>query len=351
MTEYRLLDAYLQLHHAGPEWGQNQLTNHGPMVAETLVRRGHGDGVSEWVGRYVERLDDLPRRVDLLSDANWRTALGDARRVTDWTFYFGRQLAERPWQEVLVRWWPRLLPGIAAGTTHGVIRVGHAVRALLADRGNDSGPIVLELAGALAFWAARYRVVPGSPALTGELDPASALDRLPNLGDQPGSVAERFARLPRTPAWAAALTGLRPPADAIDAAFLLGELVTAGTLQYRRHGAASPVLLVHAATAPNAILHTLPALPPQLWIRSLRAAWSATAAVSASYRLRPAAGRPDHDVLGGTVDDLFARAVGHGDEHVIKFTDTALDVYERTGNPAAPAAAALAAQLIDRPGR
>jgi hypothetical protein len=44
----------------------------------------------------------------------------------------------------------------------------------------------------------------------------------------------------------------------------------------------------------------------------------------------------------------FARAVDHGDEHVIKFADTAADVYARTGNGDALAAAVRAADLIER---
>src|SRR3569833_107091 len=50
--------------------------------------------------------------------------------------------------------WPRLLPGSAAGATHGVIRVGHAVRSLL---DLETGPRVTELAHGLAYWAARWQ--------------------------------------------------------------------------------------------------------------------------------------------------------------------------------------------------
>jgi hypothetical protein len=46
--------------------------------------------------------------------------------------------------------------------------------------------------------------------------------------------------------------------------------------------------------------------------------------------------------------DTFGRAVEHGDEHVIKFADTAMDVFSRTGNPAAIAAARRAMGLIGR---
>jgi hypothetical protein len=48
-----------------------------------------------------------------------------------------------------------LAPGILAGTTHGVIRVSHAVRALLAGPGGAA--TVTELGRGLAFWAARMQ--------------------------------------------------------------------------------------------------------------------------------------------------------------------------------------------------
>ncbi len=48
--------------------------------------------------------------------------------------------------------------------------------------------------------------------------------------------------------------------------------------------------------------------------------------------------------------DLMARAAEHGDEHVIKLTDTALDAYARTADPALLTAATHCADLIDTPG-
>jgi hypothetical protein len=45
-------------------------------------------------------------------------------------------------------------------------------------------------------------------------------------------------------------------------------------------------------------------------------------------------------------EEVFARAVEHGDEHVIKFADTAADVHARTGRAAALAAAIRAAELV-----
>lgn len=116
-------------------------------------------------------------------------------------------------------------------------------------------------------------------------------------------------------------------------------------------------MLVHSATAPTAILRTLPALSQDLWAPSAAAAWDAAAALTAIYAppvpappgTAPPGTLPAAPTGPGAADEAFARAVAHGDEHVIKFADTAADVHARTGNPAALAAAVHAARLIPRP--
>jgi hypothetical protein len=45
--------------------------------------------------------------------------------------------------------------------------------------------------------------------------------------------------------------------------------------------------------------------------------------------------------------EVVDRAIANGDEHVIKFTDTAVEVYTRTGNPDALAAAVRIGKLIN----
>lgn len=100
-------------------------------------------------------------------------------------------------------------PGVAASATHGVIRVGHAVRALLTD--GEDGPHVTELAHGLAYWAARWQPIPGTPApaesapIAGEakrqaadLTPAAALAAVPRIASQSGGFRDR---LPGWPDW------------------------------------------------------------------------------------------------------------------------------------------------------
>src|SRR5262252_6543723 len=230
MSGGELAEAYERFHRTGPEWGADQLTNHGPMAAEVLVRRGRREVVPAWVDRYIRRLDELPQATGEITDASWPEALGDGRRIGDWTAYFTRQVSQQPWQEVLVTWWPRLLPGIAAGATHGVIRTGHAVRTLLA--GDESPAARAELAHALAYWAARSRGVPGVAEPAGALAPGPALDAVPHLVEQEGPIRFRITRLADLDGWTLSVKALRP-ADAPDQVpERLAEIITAATLRY-----------------------------------------------------------------------------------------------------------------------
>jgi hypothetical protein len=161
-------------------------------------------------------------------------------------------------------------------------------------------------------------------------------------------IRDRFARLADLPAWTPSLTTLRPPATPAEVPAALASLVEAGVRQYATHGYGSPVLLVHVATAPNAMGHLLPALPQSLWPSSLAATWAASAAITVAYA--PATPRPiPADPASADRADLMARAAEHGDEHVIKLTDTALDAYARTADPALLTAATYCAELIDPP--
>jgi len=349
-------EGYARFRDAGPEFGgdeegNNGLTNHGPMAAEVIVRRGLELDVHEWIDGYLPRLAALPAPGDPIGDADWKVALGNAKRVADWTEYFERQVDEQPWREVLATWWPRLLPGIVAGSTHGVIRVGHAVRTL--SGGNESRAAQVELAHGLAFWAARSRHVPGLGTPTGQFDAGRALDAIPHLEDQSGVIASRIPRLAAVRGWPEAVTAIRRPDDDDDAPAKLAELVDAAALRYLTSAQGSAVLLVHTATAPNAVLHTLPVLPRALWQPSFAAVWGASAAIIAMYAPSTAAedatlpaAPNDSDSDADPVAEVLQRAAENRDEHVLKFTDTAVESYTRTGDPDLLRAALRADQLI-----
>ncbi|MGV9315462.1 questin oxidase family protein [Streptomyces sp. NPDC003691] len=321
-------EALERIHTSGPEF-LGWLSNHAPMAVEALVRHGESGSVHRWLDRYRERLEDLPAPYERITAANRHEALGDPRRITDWALHFEREVAERPWREVLAEWWPELLPGIAGGATHPVIRVGHAVRTLLTTE--ETAPRTAELAHALGYWAARHAPLPAGLRFTPAPGTAAeALDAVAAVPDQSGGITSRLDQLTALPGWGGG------PVSPGEAGARLRELVTAATHRYATHGHAEPVMLVHAATAPNAVLRTLPALPERLWAPSLGAAWAASAAVTAAYvptGLAPwegAGGAPDR-----TPEEIFAAAAAHGDDHTIKFTDTALDVGDATALTAA----------------
>jgi hypothetical protein len=367
-------EAYERLHDTGPEF-EGWLSNHGPMAAEAMARHGHAQDVPRWLDGYMDRLEEFPRGTAVIGP-DWREALGDPRRIADWTVFFGRAMAGQPWREVLGIWWPRLLPGVVAAATHGVIRTGHAVRALLTD--GDDPAHVAELAHGLAYWAARWQPVPGaetgpgeppagtvspvagtvSPAEPGAVSPAGpgavspdTLGAVPRIGDQTGGIRDRLSRLDGLAGWPGALATPGLPAASEEIPAWLAGLADAAAVRYLEYAHGNPVMLVHSATAPTAILRSLPALGEDLWAPSAAAAWAAAAALTSIYA--PGAGAPPEELPDAppgpdAAAETFARAVDHGDEHVIKFADTAADVHARTGSPAVLAAALRAVELIPR---
>ncbi|MEU3189131.1 questin oxidase family protein [Streptomyces sp. NPDC006992] len=343
-------EAFARLHASGPE-REGWLSNHAPMAVEALVRHGRAPSVHRWIDDYRDKLEDLPGQRTRVTAENWTEALGDSRRLGDWIGYFARQVEERPWRDVLALWWPRLLPGISAGATHPVIRTGHAVRVLLAD-GPPSAPRLAELAHALGYWAARHSTLPEIDLLPRHPTAAAGLEAVPLIADRSGGIRERLARITALPHRPQAG---RPGPDAVAADGAtdadtaradLREIVRAATHRYATHAHGSPVMLVHAATAPNAVLRTLPALPPHLWAPSADAAWAASAAVTAVYA--PVQAAPVPDSTPPAPQEVFARAAAHGDEHAIKFADTALEVAAGVegGDPLSMAAALRATELI-----
>ncbi|CAM3334043.1 hypothetical protein [Tsukamurella hominis] len=328
-------EAYKRLHRTGPEF-DGYLSNHGPMVVEALVRRGHGEAVDRWLDGYVPRLDDAPQAV--VRPARWPDDLGDPTALTAWIATFTVVLQEAPWREALADWWPRLLHGVAAGATHGAIRVGHAVDALLT--WGESAERIEELAHALAYWAARWQPVPRTARPGGTLATADALAGVPRVPHAEGGIESRLAQLDDLDGWPAAQHALAPNADAEEA---LRAVVATAVARYATHAHGSPVMLVHAATAPNALRRALPALPASLHDATAAAGWSAAAAIFAAYG--PARAAPAPPALG-PADAMIDAAIAHGDEHVIKLTDTAVDVLDWNPDDAASRAVHAAVRGI-----
>jgi hypothetical protein len=333
----------------GPEF-RGGLSNHGPMAAEAMVRLGRADAVESWLDQYLKRLDEAPHATDPVTAETWREALGELNRVADWEAYFRAQIAGEPWRDVFARWWPRLLPGVAASATHGVIRTSHAARSLAAaDAAGRSAAETAErrdeLARGLAYWAASYIELPVAGRPSGTLDPAAAIRALPVLDEQdPGGLitARLKEGLPRLPGIGAALAALRPPADpAPDLRDLAREF--AGV--FLAYGRRQPITFLHAVTAPVAAYSVLPLLPRQLARPTYDGLWQVGASLYAVHagtvtpEPLPAANPP-------APDDLTDRAVATGDEHAIKLTEACLRLHAEIQDPMLLHAAARASELL-----
>ncbi len=340
-----LLDeAYERFHSTGPEF-DGWLSNHGPMATDALLRLGAGDVVHDWVNGYARRLEEVPTPRWVITEADWREPLGDPSRLGDWLSFFARELADQPWREVLERWWPRLLPGAVASATHGIIRTGHAVRAL---RMAVTPPRTTELAQALGYWAARWQPLAGPQPPRGTLSAAQALASMPPFAVT-GGIRSRLAAIEQSSSWQPVLRALAEEDSENRIPHALSELTDAAVSMYLKWGHGNAVMLVHAATAPRAAALVMPSISRHLWTDTYTTAWTLSAAVTAAYR--PAWHAGDQDGNGRptatelTTEDVVGAAVQNRDEHVIKFTEVALESHRR-GNLVALAAAGRAASLI-----
>jgi hypothetical protein len=337
-----LLDeAYERLHHTGPEF-KGWLSNHGPMAVDALLRMGQGDQMHSWISGYETRLEEQPAARWMIPEEQWREYLGDASRLGDWCALFAEEVHSQPWESLLARWWSRLLPGAIASATHGLIRTGHAVRAL---REQVTTPRLNELGQALGYWAARWQPIPGQQRPEGSLEVGAALDDLPSININ-GGHRTRIAQLAQTPSWPFSLRALKRPTESVEVPGAIDALVDAALTRYEIWGQSDPIMLIHAVTAPRAAALALPSLPQVLWLDTYDTAWAVAAAISSAYRsTRPVRLHTSATPAARSADEIAELAVTSGDEHAIKFAEVAQEAHRR-GNHVALSAAARATELI-----
>ncbi|HEX4062112.1 MAG TPA: hypothetical protein VHY58_13940 [Streptosporangiaceae bacterium] len=327
----------------GPEFSGG-LSNHGPMAAEALVRIGRADDIEPWLDQYIQRLEGVPSVTGRITDQTWREALGEPRRVADWERYLRDQLAEEPWRQVLARWWPRLLPGVAAAATHGIIRTSHAARSL------DQAPSderLAELARGLAYWAASYLELPGSPRTDGRLGLDEAVNGLPVAAGPvaPGLITARLrTALSAEPGFPSAVSALRPPGD-VPADML--ELARTFARIFLVYGRTQPIDFLHAVTAPVAARSVLGLLPAELARPSYDALWQVAAGLYSGYAV-DAVKEPLPDAGPPSPEAVVERAVAAADVHAFKMTEACLRLYSESPDPVFLHTAARASELLDR---
>jgi hypothetical protein len=334
-----LEEALDRLSGCGPEFGPG-LSNHGPMVAEALVRMGQGAAVSAFVDRYQRALEPAPPPGKALASSAWGAALGDYDRYADFLATFESELTRRAVSEVLADWVPRLAPGSIGAAGHGLIRTAHARRAL---HHADTPLRRRELAEGLAYWAARYLELPGPPVLIGQGSVEAQLGALPSLPNGSSNVfliTDQVKAIDDVAkAFESVVVGLVSPSDpqlALDA------IAAGGANAYVRNAdRGHAIALVHSITLPMALELLLDDLRVGDRSTTFAYVWQAAAALHVCYAVDRRPIDPT-DLLTDLPypEDLITAAVESGDEHAIKLTEAGLRAYQRSGEPVLLAASA-----------
>ncbi len=349
-ADYSALDEALEIMAPmGPELS-NGFSNHAPMAIEAMCAMGRRDAVMPWFERYRRGLVPRPARVARLTEDNWREALGNVRRAEDWFEFFRNELEDRPWHEVLDNWAARLAPGIMSAATHGVIRSGHATRAMVIE---DTPARRRELADGLAYWAADYLPLPADRHAPARAMPSQAIARVRMIppetrGGNFGAFTDALAQLD-------AFEPFKQTLDAVDTSGDASAFVSDLTATFARvffanaRNVYTTIAFVHAVTGPSSIRPMLPYLRKETAHAALAYAWQAAAAMYATFGTSADLSRLAEAKVSDA-DELMERAIACGDEHAIKFTEVCIREYALNPDPTFFSAAEHAIDMLRRGG-
>jgi len=322
-SSYESLDEALEAL-AGYDIGlKNGNSNHAPMVAEALCAMDRPQAVMPWIARYQERLLPRPAAGDPIRAESWRSALGQRERFADWADFFGEELRQGPWPEVLDRWTGWLMPGFCAAATHGVIRVGHAVRSLaVSDTPFRRG----ELGDAMASWAATYRELPSSDRSTNHpMKPREAIAKAPVIAPHQrrslGNITASLAMLDDFPEFAPVIGLLDVSGDIETLPAELTEIFARIYLT-NAHDVLTTIVFIHGITSLTALGGIIPYIRETTARSALRYGWQTGCALYACFGTRGMA--EDIEPCTQDTQTLIDRALVNGDEHVIKITEACL---------------------------
>ena len=292
------------------------------MVAEALCAMGQGEAAVAWVARHRHTI--VPRKVasaPVAAEA-WRKSLGQPWRSSDWSAFFLEEISRDGWLAVCDRWVVRLAPGFPAAATHGVIRAAHAARALAA----GETPLRLqELADGLALWASTYVELPAMRRASAKLSPAEALAHVPLVPEarrqNGGAITVALGQLVHAPGFEGVLDLIddarSPRETALEAADVFARVAAANV-----HTPLTAIVFTHGVTGVGAALNLLPHVSAETGRRLVAYAWQSGAALMSAYAKAPF---DDSTPLPKPAAiDRVARAVAHGDDHVIKLTEACL---------------------------
>jgi hypothetical protein len=316
-------DALERLHHTGPEL-HSGAPNHAPMVVETLTHLDEPDLVQSWLDKYSREIEPAPDSRSPVKPDEWDQALGARERYADWEVFFTTALDESPWRALLRDWISRLMPGMMAYGTHGLIRTAHAVRGL---ESAETPPRLAELSAGLSIWAAYFQRLPGTPRLLGEQNIRHSLNTLPRLpagAERHGPPPKIVRAVDGLPSFPAGVDALAAPTDV---SVSLSELSEAGARLYLANATLHPLVFVHAVTGPASLRTLLPYIRDDDQPSAFAYMWQAVAASTAAFGCASVDAEPfSEDLEFGPADiaNVRARSIDTRDEHAIKFFDACL---------------------------
>ncbi len=278
------------------EYGKG-LTSHLPMALHALQQLGASDArLVAFFDRYAARFGTLramvpaPRRL-----ADWSAHRGDWSAQDALRGHFAATIAEEGATRILTEALPALWPGMSAAAFHGPIRTAHAVEA-----GHDG-----ELAGALAYWAARWQAIEVGPTTQPPLAFGTWFDRFVDAG----ATESLDARL--ISAGMKKATATAPfRADAARLALLADPVGTLAHHAARLYAQTRNFTVLHVVTAARAVrVLSAYAAPTD------QALWPAVAAALMAAQVN---GRSAVTSAAAGWPEVKAAAIASDDDHVIK---------------------------------
>lgn len=329
LSDYSLLDKALHQLSGSGAFLKNGFVNHAPMAAEALVAMGKAEEAQAWVAQQLAHLMPEQELQQDLRDFDWQTNLGGLSKEAAWRGFFAKALEGEDWRTVLDCWSMRLAPGLSAAATHGIIRLGHAARAL----GVDDTPLRRrELSEGLALWACQYQTLPTNLSMKVAPDkPTRALDRIPLVPEalrrNEGAITTALCRLERVPEFAGVILLIDRQAVPVETAHEIARTFAQVFLD-QVHTPLSAIVFTHTVTAVAAILNLAPHVSEQTTRELLIYGWQAVCGLYSCYA---ETAFPGPGI--GTIEmeeQITVEAVRHGDDHVIKLSEVCIGFYQAT---------------------
>jgi hypothetical protein len=278
------------------------LSNHLPMALIALDRLGGSPGRLKTF--YAASIPSLVTFKPAARPIHPSDAIGNPDYFAEVLLYFQRAIVEDGPADVLRRWVLELMPGIAAASFHGLIRLGYAI-----ETSNNA-----EIASALALWTTAFTSL-GPPGHLVDEVPRAIIKRLSQSSVTqpvaPGLIVDRMT----------AVASLNSPQYSESQPQQLS-LSDVAAFALSAYASFDDFTLLHAVTATHAFRLIMPfstdsALATRYFWRAIMiAALSTGLPLHRDWTMARA--------HGTEWADIAARAIESDDEHVIKLVYTAL---------------------------